>query len=125
MQGNLRIRSLNQRIGFMPIAPFEAESLIGNLPTKCVEANMIIERASLGPANSMAFCVTLLGSNALPLAGYNHVWITNDAMSTIVNTSTAKKKYVYDQTVIPREGWIPRSHHALTQNQSQDEGFSL
>ena len=85
---------------------------MGNLPPQCIRANMIIEMASQTPANTMAFCVTFLGSNASPMNEYHHLWISHDALDTCINIQTVKAKYIYDQTIVHKDGWLGRSQHS-------------
>ena len=102
-------QALKQRIQCMPFAPYGGETPMGNLPPQCIRANMIIEMVSQTPANTQVFCVTYLGSNASPMKDYCHLWITDDALDTCINTQTVKVKYIYDQTIVHKEGWIGRS----------------
>jgi hypothetical protein len=105
-------QALKQRIQCMPFAPYGGGTPMGNLPTQCIRANMIIEQASQTPANTIVFCATFLGSNASPMNDYHHLWITNDALDTCVNTQTVKVKYIYDQTIVHKDGWLSRSQHS-------------
>ena len=105
-------QALKQRVQCMPFAPYQGGSPMGNLPPQCIRANMIIEMASQTPANTMAYCITFLGSNASPMNGYHHLWISDDALDTCINIQTVKVKYIYDQTIVRKDGWLGRSQHS-------------
>ena len=66
--------------------------LVGGMPAHEVE--------------SMNYCVTFLDKRAQPLAYHSHDWISGKAMNDIITHQNKKKKFVFDETVIFKLGWV-------------------
>jgi hypothetical protein len=39
---------------------------------------------------------------------WNNVWISGGVMNTIISPSMKKMKFIYDETIIMKEGWMSR-----------------
>ena len=120
--------ALIARFDAMPIAPSLKGSVIGNVSSEYLKANFIIHSASLieGRApgiHGMNFCVSFLTPNAMPL---EEVWVSGSAMNTMATHGLKKKKYVYDQTMISKDGWtarilVPMKNDSPVNYESSDE----
>ena len=78
--------------------------LVGGMPTHEVE--------------SMSYCVTFLDKYAQPLLNHSHDWISGKAMNDIITHQNKKKKFIFDDTVIFKQGWILGD----VENQAGEEG---
>jgi hypothetical protein len=86
-----------------------------SLPQEHHRANFVIHEASivegmpLDQFSGMIFRVSILGKDAEVLAGYCRIWISGSVMNRLITVNNKKKiKFVFDETITHREGWITR-----------------
>jgi len=53
----------------------------------------------------MIFCISILGKDAVVMAGYGRVWISGTVMNRMI---TVKIKFVYVETINHKAGWTAR-----------------
>ncbi len=107
--------SLRKRIkDSMPCTTIAPVGVLSTIAHDLNARNFIIHEAyqvnglPVGQVESMHYCVTFLGKDAKPVQGHSHVWISGSAMNGIVSHKLKKKKYVYDETIVSKEGWVHR-----------------
>ena len=47
-----------------------------------------------------------LDRDALPMKTCNNMWISGGVMNTLISPIMKKVKFVYDETIIIKEGWM-------------------
>ena len=48
----------------------------------------------------MIFCVTFLDADAKSILNYDKIWISGNAMNTIITPTLVKRKFVFDKTIL-------------------------
>ena len=94
-------------------------------------ANFIIHEACILPGlptnsiESMSFCISFLARNGEPNEGTKRNWITGDIMASLVSHLNRKMKFVFDETIVHKEGWSTRDvlSQTLSQTFPTDEYF--
>ena len=90
------------------------ENVLYLIASHLLKANFIIHEAveNFGfPTNqieSFNYKVTFLGKDAMPLLHQAKVWVSGGVMNTIITPQFKKIKFVYDETISVKEGWITR-----------------
>ena len=104
--------ALYARFDDMPIASSLKGSVLCNVSSDFLKANFIIHWASLIEGgvlsiHGMIFCVSFLTQNAEPL---EEIWVSGSAMNSIASHALKKKKFLYNWTIIHKDGWTARIH---------------
>ena len=92
------------------------------LSQDCYRANFIVHAvvdrdASACSLETMKFCVTFLRTDGLELQDCARIWVSGDVMNTLIATRRKKIKFVFDETVFPKEGW--RQRNVMSQDDTQ------
>ena len=119
--------TLRARINAMPITPLLTGSVIGSLSTEQSSANFIIHSASLvkgggSDIQGMNFCVSFLSSYAQPM---EKVCVSGRAMNSMITHNKRKKKYVFDETIILKDGWMSRGNETATYEATDEDDIPL
>ena len=108
----------------MPVMTDAAAGLVFNtVESRFKNANFIIHEASLIVGlqyfhiENLNYRITFLDKLANPVEGASSIWIGGHSMQTLVAHSNRLVKYVFDETIIHKQGWCDRM--SLTQEFSQ------
>ena len=108
----------------MPVMTDAAAGLVFNtVESRFKNANFIIHEASLIVGlqsvhiENLNYRITFLDKFANPVEGAIQFWIGGHSMQTLVAHSNRLVKYVFDETIIHKQGWCDRM--LLTQEYSQ------
>lgn len=74
-----------------------------NLDSKCISSNFIIHEACKD-GHKMIYSVSFLNNKAQP---DKKLWITTDAMNSVITHTKKKIKFVYVETIFNKPGWVP------------------
>ena len=124
-------QALRERIKCsMPLAAADgARGTMGTLSSEMVGSNAIIHEASMIPGcpdghiESMTFCVSFLGRDAMVRPGQARVWITGQGMNSLLSHTLKKKKFIFDETIEHKVGWTSRAVHTA-QSAAQAVGIA-
>jgi hypothetical protein len=89
--------------------------LFGNVTKQLQNSNFIVHEATEvegkigGQIESMSYCITFLDRSANPIIGRTRIWVTGDVMTGLINHPNKKIKWVFDETIIHKKGWVERS----------------
>ena len=108
-------KALQDRLMAMPLSRGDGKgNVLNTVAARFQGLNFIIKEAcnvagtTPGQIDSMNFCVTFLAKNAESEPDGESQWISGTAMNTLVTHKNKKKKYVYDETIHLKEGWVSR-----------------
>ena len=112
----LTTESIKNRIKYsMPYAVKSVtKPVFSNIKVELLKVNFIIHETVQLPGlpwnqvESMNFKVSFLDRGALPMETWNNVWISGGVMNTLISPSMKKVKFIYDETIIMKEGWLSR-----------------
>ena len=99
----------------MPVMTTAAEGVVFNtVDCRFKNANFIIHEASLIVGlqsvhiENLNYRITFLDKFANPVEGAIQFWIGGHSMQTLVAHSNRLVKYVFDETIIHKQGWCDR-----------------
>ena len=100
----------------MPLRGFgDKYTVVGNVSKQLKNANFIIHEAAevcgkiCGQVESMNYCVTFLDKNANMMNEKTRMWVTGDVMIELITHTNKKIKWVFDETIIHKVGWVERT----------------
>ena len=112
----LATESIKNRIKYS--MPYSVKSVtkpvFSNIKVELLKVNFIIHETVQLPGlpwnqvESMNFKVSFLDRGALPMETWNNVWISGGVMNTIISPTMKKMKFIYDETIIMKDGWRSR-----------------
>ena len=112
----LATESIKNRIKYS--MPYSVKSVtkpvFSNIKVELLKVNFIIHETVQLPGlpwnqvESMNFKVSFLDRGALPMETWNNVWISGGVMNTLISPSMKKVKFIYDETIIMKGGWMSR-----------------
>ena len=91
-----------------------SKPLFSNLKLELLKANFIIHETvyipglPLNQVDSLNFKVFFPDRDALPMQTCNNMWISGGVMNTLISPNMKKVKFIYDETIIMKEGWMSR-----------------
>ena len=62
-----------------------------------------------GQVESMNYCLTFLGKHANMIEQKTRMWVTGDVMIELMTHTNIQIKWVFDETIIHKVGWVERS----------------
>ena len=85
-----------------------------NLSDDLLRSNFLVNAAVSGDDTGcslerMTFQVTFLNQAGDEHLDRSRMWITGDAMSSLVSFSRKKTKFVFDETIVMKDGWRERN----------------
>ena len=96
-------KSLRQRIHAMPCADDcgKGEAPFATIPRDYLHCNFILHVARSFETSSRIWCVSFIGNDGEVLDNRlaKMIWITFDAMNSLLTHTLKKKKYVFDSSV--------------------------
>ena len=95
------------------------ETVYSNLSDRLMRSNFVVNAAASGgdpgcSLESMKFAVTFINQAGDEMPDKKHMWITGDAMCSLISFSRKKTKFVFDETINMKPGW--RERHIFSQD---------
>ena len=97
-----------------PVMSYPANASVhNNLSDRLMRSNFVVNAAASGgdPAcslESMKFALTFINQVGDEMPDKKHMWITGDAMSSLISFNRKKTKFVFDETINMKPGWRER-----------------
>ena len=110
---------IKDRMSFtMPVSENPGKGCVfGSLSKKLLGANFVIHEACVAHGKrhdvveGLNYLVTFLNHKGEPDTEYcgANIWVDGNVMAILVNTTNQKTKYIFDETIISKEGWTIRA----------------
>ena len=103
-----------------PVMSYPANaSVYTNLSDRLMHSNFVVNAAASGgdpgcSLESMNFALAFINQAGDEMLDKKHMWITGDAMCSLISFSRKKTKFVFDETINMKPGW--RERHIFSQD---------
>ncbi len=93
--------------------------MFANVTVPLLKENFVIHeaiRVEGVPENqvkSFNYKVSFLGKDAFPIQNQKEVWVTGGVMNSLITHQYKRLKFVYDETITVKEGWICRGRSLM------------